>query len=110
MPSAVKLIGVWCQDVVMYSKQLDDGNLAIGLFNMSEDKRVARVNLDEVGLPFSTGKTLAMEEVWTGEKIKVTNSHIQKELAPFDCAVYIAKDGRPVSLQQRERQRLQHLR
>ncbi len=87
----VKLIGVWCQDVVMYSKQLDDGNLAIGLFNMSEDKRVGRVNLDEVGLPFSTGKTLAMEEVWTGEKIKVTNSHIQKELAPFDCAVYIAK-------------------
>lgn len=87
----VKLIGVWCQDVVMYSKQLDDGSLAIGLFNMSEDKRVGRVNLDEVGLPFSTGKTLAMEEVWTGEKVKVTNSHIQKELAPFDCAVYIAK-------------------
>ena len=87
----VKLIGTWCEDVVMYSKQLDDGNLAIGLFNMSEDKRVARVNLDEVGLPFSTGKTLDMEEVWTGEKVKVTNSHIQKELAPFDCAVYIAK-------------------
>ena len=87
----MKLTGVWCQDVVMYSKQLDDGNLAIGLFNMSEDKRVGRVNLDEVGLPFSTGKTLAMEEVWTGEKVKVTNSHIQKELAPFDCAVYIAK-------------------
>ena len=47
--------------------------------------------MDEIGLPFSTGKTLKMKEVWTGEDFTVKNASFIKELQPFDCAVYRAK-------------------
>lgn len=88
----VKLNGIWCgEDMVLYSRQLANGDLALGLFNLSENKGVARLNLDEVGLPLSTGKTLRLHEVWTGEERTVTNATLMKELEPFDCAVYRAK-------------------
>ncbi len=57
----VKLNGIG-DDIVIYSRQLDDGDVAIGLFNLSEEKAAARFNLDEIGLGFSTGKTLDMHE------------------------------------------------
>ena len=79
------------EDLLMYSKQLSNGDLAIGFFNMSDDIATARLNLDWVGLPHSTGKTLEMKELWTGEEIRVTNSAILKNLHPHDCVVYRAK-------------------
>lgn len=88
----MKLVGTWTgDDLLLYAKQLAGGDIAIGLFNLREEKAYARVNLDEVGLPFSTGKTLEMTEVWTGEKITVKNANFIKGLEPFDCAVYRAK-------------------
>lgn len=88
----VKLTGTWAgDDLLLYSKQLENGDLCIGMFNLSEGKAAARLNLDEVGLPFSTGKTLALKELWTGEEMKVTNSTIIRELEPFDCAVFRAR-------------------
>ena len=89
---AYKLQGIWAgYDMLIYARQLENGDLAIGLFNMSEEKAVARFNLDEVGLGFSTGKTLEMKEVWSGESIKVKNATVSRELAPFDCEVFRAK-------------------
>lgn len=89
---AYKLQGIWAgDDMLIYARQLENGDLAIGLFNMSEEKAVARFNLDEVGLGFSTGKTLEMKEVWSGECIKVKNATVSRELAPFDCEVFRAK-------------------
>ena len=88
----MKLVGTWTgDDLLLYAKQLAGGDIAIGLFNLREEKAYARVNLDEVGLPFSTGKTLEMTEVWTGEKTTVKNANFIKGLEPFDCAVYRAK-------------------
>ena len=73
----MKLAGTWAgEDLLLYSKQLENGDLAIGLFNLSEEKAVARVNLDEVGLPFSTGKTLKLRELWSGEVRTVKNAVI----------------------------------
>lgn len=88
----VKLTGTWAgSDLLLYSRQLENGDLAIGLFNMSEEKAAARLNLDEVGLPFSTGMTLECREAWTGETFKVKNSTLIRELAPFDCEILRAK-------------------
>ena len=88
----MKLVGTWTgDDLLLYAKQLAGGDIAIGLFNLREEKAYARVNLDEVGLPFSTGKTLELTEVWTGEKTTVKNANFIKGLEPFDCAVYRAK-------------------
>lgn len=88
----VKLSGIWAgPDLVMYSRSLAGGDIAIGLFNMDGNEREARFNLDELGLPFSTGKTLKMKEVWTGEEYVVKNSSVAKRLQPYDCAVYRAQ-------------------
>lgn len=88
----VKLNGSWTgEDMIMYSRQLSNGDLAIGLFNLSDSKGCARFNLDEVGLPFSTGKTLRVKEVWSGEITTVKNSTVIQELAPYDCAVFRAE-------------------
>lgn len=88
----VKLVGTWSgADLLLHSRQLENGDLAIGLFNMGEGKAYARLNLDEVGLPFSTGKTLEVRDVWTGKTAKVKNSTLGWDLDPFDCAVLRAK-------------------
>ena len=88
----VKLVGTWTgEDLLLYSKQLAGGDVAIGFFNLGEGKTQARLNLDEIGLPFSTGKTLELVECWTGEKVSVKNSVIIKDLEPYDCAVFRAK-------------------
>lgn len=88
----VKLTATWCgENLVMYSRQLENGELAIGFFNLGDDKAVARLNLDELGLPHSTGMTLEVKEVWTGEQYKVKNSTMSKELEPYSCAVYRAR-------------------
>lgn len=88
----VKLVGTWSgEDLLLYSRQLQNGELAIGFFNMGDKDACARLNLDEVGLPFSTGKTLEVKELWTGETLKVKNSTLTWDLKPYDCAVLRAK-------------------
>ena len=88
----VRLTGIWSgEDVVLYSRQLSNGDLAIGLFNMSDKKTTVNLNLDELGLPLSTQRTLHLKEVWTGEERNVPNATLRRELEPFDCAVYRGK-------------------
>lgn len=89
----VKLIGQsgGSADIVMYYRQLSDGDLAIGLFNLSDKAVSARFNLDELGLPFSTGMTLKMSEVWGRGEFTVSNSTVMEEIEACDCRVYRAK-------------------
>lgn len=88
----VKLKGIsGIEDLLIYSRQLDNGDLAIGMFNLSDDKAVAKLNLDELGLPLSTGMTLTLKEVWSGEESVIKNASLIKELEPYDCVVYRAK-------------------
>lgn len=94
----VKIKGNWMVNDDMqlrYYKQLENGDLAIGLFNLADETIVMWVNLDEMGLPFSTGKTLAVKELWTKEEFTVKNSILRWEIGPCDCAVF---RGRVVEL------------
>ncbi|MBD5460677.1 MAG: glycoside hydrolase family 27 protein [Lachnospiraceae bacterium] len=87
-----RIQGIWANnDMVMYAKNLSNGDIAIGLFNMNAEKTVARFNLDELGLPHSTGKTLSMTDIWTGERAGTANATVSWELAPYDCAVFRAR-------------------
>lgn len=88
----VKLLGTWSGDnLLIYSKQLAGGDIAIGFFNLNDGRVQGRLNLDEIGLPFSTGKTLELTELWTGEKSSVKNATLITDLEPFDCAVFRGK-------------------
>ena len=81
----------WNDKVLIYVKALADGDLAIGMFNLSDEKSRAAMNLDEIGLPFSTGHTLELTEVWTGENLCANNASLVTELEPFASKVYRAK-------------------
>ncbi len=88
----MKLVGNWSgEDLLLYSRQLENGDIAIGMFNLGEGKAVARLNLDELGLPFSTGRTLDATELWSGEKVEIKNATMIREMEPFGCAMIRAK-------------------
>ena len=77
--------------VKCYARNLENGDIAIGFFNLNDGKEICGLNLDQVGLPESTGKTLEMHEVWTGETVTVKNGTFMSELEGFDCKVYRCK-------------------
>lgn len=70
---------------------LANGDLAIGAFNFRDEKSRMFAMLDSVGLGESTGKTLELTSVWTGEKKIVTNGTILVDLEPHCCEVYRAR-------------------
>lgn len=87
-----RLHGIWNhEDLLLYARHLSGGDIAIGLFNLCDHKNTARFNLDELGLPCSTGKTLVMTDIWTGKPAHVRNASVAWDLEPFDCAVFRAK-------------------
>lgn len=78
-------------DMPVMVRMLANGDVAIGVFNFSDDKRKASMTLDSIGLGECTGKTLEITSVWTGETKKVTNATICFELDAHCCEVYRAK-------------------
>ena len=62
--------------MLTYAKNLANGDIAIGLFNLNEEKAMARFNLDEVSLPESTGKTLSMTDIWTGKSANTVRAKV----------------------------------
>lgn len=78
----------------IYVKQLANGDFAIGIFNFSEEKTnnwSCSVRLDTLGVSETTGKTLQMKELWTGEEVTVKNSVFLTEIEPHDCRLYRAR-------------------
>ena len=75
-------------NMLIYGKHLDGGELAVGLFNMSGETRRAQLNLEELGLPESCGMTLAMKDMITGNEIRPANGAVGRDIAPYACEVY----------------------
>ena len=70
---------------------LENGDIAVGIFNFLDRETRPRVTLDAFGLGECTGKTLELTDVWTGEKSFPRNGTIESKLAPHSCVVYRAK-------------------
>ena len=79
------------KDALCYARNLSNGDIAIGLFNLGSEATAARFNLDELGLPLSTGKTLSMTDIFTGKTANTANATVIWELEPYDCTVFRAK-------------------
>ena len=78
-------------EIKAYARFLENGDIALGFFNFNDKEAVARLNIDQLGLPESTGKTLEMHEVWTGETVTVKNGTFIEKLDAFDSKVYRCK-------------------
>ena len=88
----IKIHGIWAgAEQTNYARFLSNGDIAIGCFNFSDGRVGARFNLDEFGLNESTGKTLQMRELWSGEEITVKNGTFIHDIEPYDCLVFRCK-------------------
>lgn len=74
-----------------WAKFLDNGDIAIGMFNFSDVKGRNFVDTDVLGLPVTCGKTLELTELWTGEKVTVKDGIYITSVEPHDCKVFRAK-------------------
>lgn len=71
-----------------YARTLENGDVAVGFFNFADRGLNAWLNTDKLGLPESTGKTLEMHDVFTGEVITVTNGTFRRPIQAYDSLVY----------------------
>lgn len=87
----VKLPNVWNDNVKVYARTLENGDIALGMFNFGSEKLCVRIMTDELGLPESTGRTLEMHNVWEDEVITVTNGAFLHDIEAGACLVYRCK-------------------
>ena len=80
-------------DIPILARYLSDGKIAIGIFNLTEnDSNIyyGYFHLDSVGVPASSGKTLLIRDIFTGEKTKVQNGMATIPCPPHNCRIFIA--------------------
>ena len=73
------------------ARPLSNGDIAVGLFNLSETERNLSFLLEEYGIGVSSGRALELTDCWEGKKSRSQNGVISVCLAPHDCVVYRAK-------------------
>ena len=86
-----KLPNFWNDNVKIYARNLENGDIAVGMFNFGGEKAVVRMTVDELGIPESTDKTLKLENVWDDETVTVTNGAFIHDIEPCGCLVYRCK-------------------
>lgn len=86
-----KLPNHWNDNVKIYARNLENGDIAVGMFNFGGEKAVVRMTVDELGIPESTDRTLKLENVWEDETVTVTNGAFIHDIEPCGCLVYRCK-------------------
>ncbi len=77
-----------CDDLPIVVRILGNGDVALGLFNMTEGNANFWVPADDLGVPVFSGKKLVGEEVYTGKTIESRNGVLLDKVPPHACAVY----------------------
>ena len=81
----------WAGRVYMMAKRLNDGDIAIGVFNLGDNDEWPNFQLDSIGLGYATGKKLVWRELWTGETGESVDVMRFHGMAPHSCRVYRGK-------------------
>jgi hypothetical protein len=77
---------------IIKAKLLDNGDIAIGIFNLGDHPADPFISLDTLGLNRSTGKAIAMRDLWKHEDIGVYTDIFRTDfIAPHECRMYRAK-------------------
>ncbi len=74
----------------VYARHLENGDIAIGIFNLGDTDYALGFNLDQLGLSRICGKTLKMKELWTGEESIIKNETYLTKVEAHDCRIYRA--------------------
>lgn len=77
-------------DIRVYAKILENGDIALGFFNFSDGKIYNRfVTLDMIGLDADTDIQISVKDLWSGESKRVINDTINVEsIEPHGCKLY----------------------
>lgn len=79
------------EDSFAWAKLLENGDIAIGLFNLSDDARNMYFTLTDLALPRSCGRKLQMQDLWTGEICQSVDGRFITRVEANDCRVFRAK-------------------
>lgn len=70
---------------------MENGDIAIGLFNLADGACCQHVSTENLGLAVGTGRTLVLHDVWSGEDIVMNNEIFQCDVPAHGCRVFRAK-------------------
>lgn len=78
----------WSKDRYVLGRLLADGDIAIGLFNLSEDDAKMYLYFEELGIPNSSGVNLKMREIVTGEELGSKREFVDVFVPKHDCKIF----------------------
>lgn len=78
-------------DYPIIVRNLANGDLAVGFFNLSDSPANLWVTEADLGISFRQNKILEGTEVYTGRKLRSVNATLSSSLAPHTCEVYRMK-------------------
>lgn len=84
------LNGIW-SGTKNYARMLENGDIAIGCFNFGDKPTGARFTVDELGLGDGVGKTLLLQDVWSGESFKLKNAEYMQDVEAYGCRMFRAR-------------------
>lgn len=78
-------------EAVCLGRHLENGDVAVGLFNLSDTARHLFFAAEDFGLAVGTGRTLRCTDMFTGEEFCLDNEIHSVLVQPHDCCVYRCK-------------------
>ena len=82
----------WAQDVKVWAKFLENGDIAVGVFNLSDGPADPFFSFDTLGINRAAGKALEIRDIWKGETLGVFKDVFRTEhIAAHTCKMYRCK-------------------
>ncbi len=82
----------WNPEVKVWAKFLEGGDIAIGVFNLCDSDVNPFISFDNLGINRSSGKALAIRDLWKQEDLGVFKDVYRCEFIPaHHCRMYRAK-------------------
>jgi alpha-galactosidase len=75
----------------MLVKALENGDLAIGLFNLSDGQREIPLLFWDLGLPYASGKSLSLYDCWSHTELGTFKERFAPTIPAHDCVILRAK-------------------
>lgn len=79
------------EDSFAWAKILENGDIAIGLFNLSDSPRNMYFTLTDLALPRFCNRKLELTDLWTGEVSHTVDARYAVRVDGCDCRIYRAK-------------------
>lgn len=79
------------QEVFILVKALADGDLAVGFFNLSNDKREISLQFWDLGLSYASGRKLSFYDCWAGKEFGVYQERLAPTVEAHDCLILRGK-------------------